>query len=115
EEGALMQASMFNVRVPLDQAGQGGDVFLMNTITDAQLIVSRDVAALLDRIGTHGGADGFDDDLDEDARGALDVLTEQGFVVRDRAADRDALDRYFASVTSDGSELHVTVLTTLQC
>ena len=47
-----MQPSMFNVRVPLDAIGSD-DVFLMNTFTDAQLIVSRDVAALLDRVG-HG-------------------------------------------------------------
>ena len=36
-----MQASMFNVRVPLDTMGKSDDVFLMNTFTDAQLIVSR--------------------------------------------------------------------------
>ena len=41
-----MQPSMFNVRVPLEDRNE---VFLMNTFTDAQLIVSRDVAALLDR------------------------------------------------------------------
>ena len=50
-----MQASMFNVRVPLEQIGQGSDVFLMNTFTDAQLIVSRDVADLLDRVGEDTG------------------------------------------------------------
>jgi len=38
-----MQASMFNVRVPLEQIGQGSDVFLMNTFTDAKVIVSREV------------------------------------------------------------------------
>jgi hypothetical protein len=38
---------MFNVRVPLDDPGE---VFLMNTFTDAQLIVSSDVADLLDRV-----------------------------------------------------------------
>ena len=41
-----MQPSMFNVRVPLEDQNE---VFLMNTFTDAQLIVSSDVAALLDR------------------------------------------------------------------
>jgi len=41
-----MQASIFNIRVPLKERD---DVFLMNTLTDAQLIVSPDVAALLDR------------------------------------------------------------------
>ena len=43
-----MQPSIFNVRVPL---ADRGDVFLMNTFTDAQLIVSREVSDLLDRLG----------------------------------------------------------------
>ena len=46
-----MQPSMFNVRVPLEDRGE---VFLMNTFTDAQIIVSRDVADLLDRIAADG-------------------------------------------------------------
>ena len=37
------------------------DVFLMNTFTDAQLIVSRDVASLLDRL-ERGVESGFDDE-----------------------------------------------------
>ena len=41
-----MQPSQFNLRVPLDARNE---VFLMNTLTDAQLLVSPDVAALLDR------------------------------------------------------------------
>ena len=41
-----MQSSMFNLRVPLEGRDE---VFLMNTLTDAQLVVSSDVAALLDR------------------------------------------------------------------
>ena len=41
-----MQASMFNLRVPLPERDE---VFLMNTLTDAQLVVSSDVASLLDR------------------------------------------------------------------
>jgi hypothetical protein len=54
-----MQPSIFNVRVPIDGRD---DVFLMNTLTDAQLIVSSDVAALLDRQGF--------DDLDGTERDA---------------------------------------------
>ena len=42
-----MQPSQFNVRVPLPESNE---VFLMNTLTDAQLIVSADIAALLDRM-----------------------------------------------------------------
>ena len=37
---------MFNLRVPLPARDE---VFLMNTLTDAQLVVSRDVAEMLDR------------------------------------------------------------------
>src|SRR5262249_17740133 len=48
-------------------------------------------------------------------RDALDVLWENGFLVPSRDADRAALDRYLAEVKGDTSELHVTVLTTLQC
>ena len=44
-----MQASMFNLRVALPARDE---VFLMNTLTDAQMVVSSDVATLLDRIGS---------------------------------------------------------------
>ncbi len=46
-ETTIMQPSMFNNSVPLPD----DTVFLMNTFTDAQLVVSSDVAALLDRLG----------------------------------------------------------------
>jgi uncharacterized protein len=104
-----MQPSMFNLRVPLDGRDE---VFLMNTLTDAQLVVSTDVAELLDRAASgalDGGAPAPDD------REALAVLWENGFLVESRQADRRALDRYMTEVKSDTSELNVTVLTTLQC
>ena len=44
-----MKPSMFNLRVPLTGKGGSDDVFLMNTLTDAQAVVSTDVVALLDR------------------------------------------------------------------
>ncbi len=47
-----MQPSLFNARVPLPERGE---VFLMNTFTDAQLIVSSDVAELLDRLAESPG------------------------------------------------------------
>lgn len=100
-----MQSSIFNLRVPLSDRD---DVFLMNTLTDAQLIVSSDVAALLDR--AHGPAEWSDQERD-----ALDTLAEHGFLVENREADRDALERYFAAVRHDTDQLQVTVLTTLQC
>ena len=103
-----MQPSVFNVRVPLPNRD---DVFLMNTLTDAQLLVSPDVTALLDRIAS---LESFDA-LTGEERETADLLQENGFLVADRQSDHRALDRYFASVTSDSSELHITVLTTLQC
>src|SRR6476646_8963707 len=103
-----MQASMFNVRVPLEQIGQGSDVFLMNTFTDAQVIVSRDVADLLDRVGRpEAGA------LTEEQRDALATLTEHGFVVNDRDGERRKVEQYFRNIRESREQLRVTVLTTL--
>jgi uncharacterized protein len=102
-----MQPSMFNLRVPLPNRGE---VFLMNTLTDAQLLVSPDVAALLDRTEARRLSD-----VGEEERQALDILWEHGFLVEDRAADRRALDQYLDEVKSDSSELNITLLTTLQC
>src|ERR1700694_4425134 len=103
-----MQSSMFNLRVPL--AGRD-EVFLMNTLTDAQLVVSSDVAALLDQELDRDGLWA----IGSDKREAVDVLTENGFLVPSREHDRQALDRHLARVKSDATELHITILTTLQC
>ena len=46
-----MQPSIFNVRVPLPERNE---VFLMNTLNDAQLLVSPEVTELLDRFATGG-------------------------------------------------------------
>jgi len=105
-----VQSSLFNLRVPLRDRS---DVFLMNTLTDAQIIVSSDVAALLDRADSSDGVS-----LDEfagDEIDAIDTLRENGFIVADRHAERRQVDDFFTTVKSDASELHVTVLTTLQC
>jgi uncharacterized protein len=99
-----MRASIFNLQVPLPN----DDVFLMNTLTDAQLVVSSDVAALLKE---PVDADG----LDAEAREAFDLLVDQGFLTEGRDHDRQALTDYLTAVKSDASELHVTLLTTLQC
>jgi uncharacterized protein len=103
-----MQPSVFNVRVPL---ANRDDVFLMNTLTDAQLIVSPDVVELLDRIDRPAALD----TISSEERETVALLEEHGFLVADRQSEQNALDRYFARVTSDSSELHITVLTTLQC
>jgi uncharacterized protein len=102
-----MQPSIFNLRVPLEATNE---VFLMNTLTDAQLVVPSDVAELLDR-----SPDLDESNLDDDARGALGLLKDNGFLVPSREYDRRALDRYLDRVTSDSHELHITLLTTLQC
>jgi len=99
-----MQPSIFNIRVPLKERD---DVFLMNTLTDAQLVVSSDVADLLDRKSF--------DELTDEERGAVDLLSENGFFVSDYETDRRKLDEYFHSIKHSGTQLHVTVLTTLQC
>ena len=100
-----MQASMFNVRVPLDDRNE---VFLMNTFTDAQLIVSRDVVELLDRVEGYEPATAIE-------RETLGQLVENGFVVADRATEREDLKTFFREVREGTDTLRVTVLTTLQC
>jgi uncharacterized protein len=107
---SAMQPSMFTLRVPLRDRDE---VFLMNTLTDAQLVVSSDVAALIDRAASMTA--GNEGRFNPQEREALDVLRDNGFLVTDRQTERRELDRYFSRVTSDASELHVTVLTTLQC
>ncbi|HKT79029.1 MAG TPA: radical SAM protein [Vicinamibacterales bacterium] len=106
-----MQPSIFNLRVPLPARNE---VFLMNTLTDAQLVVSADVAALLDRIEP-GSKYLVAADFTADERNALELLHDNGFIVDDREADRRALSGFFSSVKNGTSELNVTVLTTLQC
>src|SRR5688500_3657147 len=106
-----MQQSMFNLRVPLKDSGE---VFLMNTLTDAQLIVSDDIAGLLDRLADDP-ASLAPEGLDAEAREALVTLTEHGFIVPSRAADTEALNKYFTDFREDTEQLRVTVLTTLQC
>ena len=102
-----MQPSMFNVRVPLEERS---DVFLMNTLTDAQLIVSRDVMDLLDRMSEPGFAP-----ADDTEREALFTLAEHGFLVDSRDADRQNIEDFFSDVHESREQLRVTVLTTLQC
>src|SRR5262245_44978802 len=79
----------------------------MNTLTDAQLIVTSEVAALLE-----GAADA---PPDAETREAVVALWENGFLVESRDQDRRNLTDYLARVKNDSSELNVTILTTLQC
>ena len=104
--GFDMQPSLFNVRVPL---ADRNEVFLMNTFTDAQLLVTTDVVALLDALMDGRPA------LTPAERETIDQLAEHGFVVESHDAERDNLAAFFRSVREDTSTLKVTVLTTLQC
>ena len=106
-----MQSSMFNVRVPLAAVGGNGDTFLLNTFTDAQLVVGPEVVSLLDRLESGAGPG----TLAADERLALNTLAEHGFVVDARTTERERLDKFFAEVRNDNEQLRVTVLTTLQC
>lgn len=106
-----MRPSLFNVPVPL--TGRD-DVFLLNTFTDAQAVVSADVMALLARVGNdpdpaqlHG--------LSADEREALAALRQEGFLVDTHEQERSALREHFDAFREDTSQLRVTVLTTLQC
>jgi uncharacterized protein len=101
---------MFNLRVPLEARDE---VFLMNTLTDAQLVVSSDVATLLDRAAKGEFIGSRNPTVDE--REALDLLWQNGFLVENRSADRAALDSYLNAVKSNTEELNLTILTTLQC
>ncbi len=103
-----MTASAFNVSVPVST----GDVFLMNTLTDAQVLVSPDVAALLDRLGSGAPQAG---EPSGEVRTAMEELAKNGFLVRDAASERAALEERFAGFREDASQVRVTVLTTLQC
>ena len=104
-----MQPSIFNTQVPLPDRN---DVFIMNTFTDAQLIVSSDVAGLLDRLKASSEVL---DSFNVEERTTLNELAEHGFVVKDGKTERDALEKFFNDVREDTTELRVTVLTTLQC
>ena len=101
-----MQPSMFNVQVPV---ADGNDVFLMNTFSDAQILVSPDVTSLIDRV-SRGDAT-----LSDEERETLDTLVGNGFVVGSREDETAALDKYFLDLREDTEQLRVTVLTTLQC
>lgn len=104
-----MQPSIFNKRVPL--TGRD-DLFLMNMFTDSQLVVSPDVAELLDRLN---GEPGLASELSPSEQSAMHDLSEHGFVVESRDAEWRAVDRFFRDVREDASELRLTVLTTMQC
>jgi uncharacterized protein len=104
-----MKPSAFNVRAPLEN----GEVFLMNTLTDAQAIVSDDVAALLDRLAA--GAEDAGSAASDGGNEALEALAANGFLVGQDRSERAAVESFFAAFREDTSQLRITILTTLQC
>ena len=84
-----MQPSMFNVRVPVSGRNE---VFMMNTLSDAQLLVSADVADLLDRVGRG------DSTFRDDERETVDVLRENGFLVSSREHEQRELQEYLTGL-----------------
>jgi uncharacterized protein len=84
----------------------------MNTLTDAQVVVSNDVATLLDELEAGAPEPPLDSPGERDA---MESLARNGFLVRSPASERAALESYFAELREDSSQLRVTVLTTLQC
>ena len=106
-----MQSSIFNLRVPLPGRNE---VFLMNTLTDAQLLVSSDVAALLDRVG--GRATRRRDQLAGEERDAIELLRDNGFIVGDRARRSAARSTSFSPASRAMPRSCTSpLLTTLQC
>jgi uncharacterized protein len=97
---------MFNVQVPLVERNE---VFLMNTFTDAQVMVTPDVIELLDRLAAG------EIPRAEFERATIEELAEHGFVVDDRAQERRDLEAFFREVREGTDTLKITVLTTLQC
>ena len=106
-----MQSSMFNVRVPLGSPDDA--TFLLNTFTDAQLIVGREVIDLLDSLD--GRATAVPKALTDEQREAVATLQENGFIVDTRQAERGRLEQFFEEFRDSTSQLRVTVLTTIQC
>src|SRR6266496_4574130 len=80
---ASMQPSMFNVQVPI---AERNEVFLMNTLSDAQVLVSADVPRLIERVGRGDRA------FTAEERETIETLAENGFVVPSREEERQSLN-----------------------
>ena len=95
----------------MSRSADRDEVFLMNTFTDAQLIVSRDVSRPARRLGHDGVASTAQR---RRARGGR-TLAENGFIVESREADSRRSRSSSTTSREDTDQLRVTVLTTLQC
>lgn len=106
-----MQPSRFNLTVPLPD----GEVFILNTLTDAQAVVSADVMALLERLAAADHSRESMADQSPDEREAIGTLAREGFLVESREAETERLEEYFRDFREETDALRLTVLTTLQC
>ncbi len=110
DSGVPVIPSRFTVRVPMPARQE---VFLLHTLTDAQAVVSEDIDARLFG-GDPSRPAPWGADTTRVAE-AAQTLADLGFLVPAREADDHELERYFAAVRHDPTELRVTVLTTLRC
>jgi uncharacterized protein len=105
----LVVPSRFTVCVP--RSGRD-EVFLLNTLTDAQALVSRELhAACFDPQPVAPAGPDRPDELDD----ARETLAGLGFLVPSASDDDQALAAHFASVQAISDEVRVTVLTTMRC
>ena len=89
-------------------------MFLMNTLTDAQLHrFDRYRGAARAGVARSGIAGPECWTTTSATRSS--TLTEHGFIVPSRAADTEALNKFFTDYREDTEQMRVTVLTTLQC
>lgn len=102
-----MRASRFTVSTPVPGTDE---IFLFNSLSDTQIVVSQDVVRLLERVER-----GEPVPPDPKTREAVHQLSELGFLVESREAEDRELEAFFHSLKEDASHLRVTLLTTLQC
>ncbi|WP_239490581.1 radical SAM/SPASM domain-containing protein [Luteitalea sp. TBR-22] len=102
-----MRASRFTLSTPLPGSDE---VFLFNTLTESQIVVSPDVVDLIARVDRGEPVAGT-----RTTREAIRQLAELGFLVESAEAEQRALEAFFRDIREDATHLRVTVLTTLQC
>lgn len=102
-----MRPSRFTVATPIPDSSE---TFLFNTLSDTQIVVSRDVVDLLGRL------EGVDEDtLTREERETANELAALGFIVESEQTEQAALEAFFRELREDHRHLRVTLLTTLQC
>jgi uncharacterized protein len=101
-----MQSSIFNVFQPVPDSDL---VFLVNTLSDARMLVSNDVVELLQRCSETRLPDA------DVQRAAVSTLADHGILAAGPDREWTALQERFDSIRENRTELRITVLTTLEC